>query len=311
MIAEASAAAKAILFGEHAVVYGQPAIAVPISDLRATARFVSRQDTDGLRIVAHDLNRVMPVEPDTVTDALSLIIQLLRKALNIPLPHADIEVTSAIPLASGLGSGAAVGTAVARVFVAGMNRSIADDALNAIIFESEKLFHGTPSGIDNTVIVYERPVYFVREHPIEPLAVGRDFIFVLADTGISAPTHASVGDVRALVENQPDEYKPLISAIGDIAARARSAIAAGDIAETGRLMRENHRLLQRLTVSSAELDTLVDAAISAGATGAKLSGGGRGGNMLALVTPEISNRVQEALLSAGAVATYATMVRST
>ena len=170
-----------------------------------------------------------------------------------------------------------------------------------MVYEVEKVYHGTPSGIDNTVIVYERPVYFVRNQPIEWPAIGMPLLFLVADTGVSAPTHLAVTDVRKLYETSHSDTPLVIDSIGQVVIAIRQAIESGDVYKLGSLMTENHRLLQRLTVSSVDLDTLVDAALSAGAVGAKLSGGGRGGNMIALVFADHVDDVKDALLRAGAV----------
>jgi mevalonate kinase len=123
---------------------------------------------------------------------------------------------------------------------------------------------------------------------------------VIADTGISAPTKESVGDVRSLWMKDKSRWETVFDQIGDISLRARHAIEVGKPELLGELMNENHALLQKLTVSSPELDGLVDAAREAGAVGAKLSGGGRGGNMIALVEPEKAETVSRSLKEAGA-----------
>jgi mevalonate kinase len=183
-----------------------------------------------------------------------------------------------------------------------------DEEVNAFAYEIEKLHHGTPSGIDNTVVTYARPVYFVRGQPIETFRVARPFTIVIADTGISAPTKESVGDVRRLWRNDPSRWETVFDKIGEISFTARRAIEAGKPELLGELMDENHELLQKLTVSSRELDALVEAARRAGALGAKLSGGGRGGNMIALVEPEKAETVSSSLREAGAKQTIHTQV---
>ncbi len=307
MSTEYSAPAKAILLGEHAVVYGQPAIAVPVSGLRAYASF--QPNGSGLRIASGDL--VIPVDIDTesVDHALALTARLVLKTLNAPPPSVTISIRSDIPIASGLGSGAAVSTALARALCAAVGQTLDDKALNAVIYEVEKIHHGTPSGIDNTVIVYERPVYFQRGKPIATLSIGKPFALLIADTGKSASTKEAVAGVRELYERDTAGTQPLLNEIGLLVQRARAVIERGDLVALGHLMAANHAQLQRFTVSSPELDTLVKAAQDAGALGAKLSGGGRGGNMIALVTPETVAAVEAALCAAGAVRVFPTEVR--
>ena len=303
-----SAPAKVILFGEHAVVYEQPAIAVPVSSLRASATY--EPATHGLTIHAIDLNKVLPVDvgDEVVDDALIATARKVLEQLHSPPPKANVKLQSTIPMASGLGSGAAISTALARTLIAALDKTTSQEALNDIVYEIEKIHHGTPSGIDNTVIVYEKPVYFIRNQPIETLAIGKPFTLIIGDTGQGALTKVAVGDVRKLVEADPVKMQPVLDEIGSISQQARAAIESGEITALGPLMLRNHTLLQQLTVSSPELDTLVQAAMDAGAIGAKLSGGGRGGNMIALVQPETSEKVQQALLKAGAVRAFITTV---
>ena len=151
-----SASAKAILFGEHAVVYGQPAIAVPVSGLRAFASV--RPNSSGLRIASGKLDIPVDIDAESVDNALALTARLVLKELRLPPPSVTISIRSDIPIASGLGSGAAVSTALARALCAQLDRVLDESSLNRLVYEVEKIHHGTPSGIDNTVIVYERPV---------------------------------------------------------------------------------------------------------------------------------------------------------
>lgn len=297
-----SASAKIILLGEHAVVYGQPAIAVPFPALTATAHTTDAPPGDGLTILARDVGRVLRVHLDDETpdNALTYAAQLALHALNARPPDLSIEIRSTIPIGSGFGSGAAVTTALIRSLSAALGHLLEGEALNTLVYEVEKMHHGTPSGIDNTVIVFGRPVYFVRGQTPEPFPVGRALHFLVSDSGVSASTRETVGDVRRLVESEPERYGGHIEAIGQIVREARACLEAGDATALGALMIQDHDLLRSLTVSSDLLDRLVDAALGAGALGAKLSGGGRGGNVIALVPPEHAGRVAAALRGAGA-----------
>jgi len=304
----ASACGKAILFGEHAVVYGRPAIAIPILDLRVIAMVIS--NGDGLWIDAPDLGERYSVDPARTDDPLALAVQLALQHADVGMNQSFIvRVESELPVGRGLGSSAAVSAAIVRAVARHFGYELSPAEVSALVYETEVLQHGTPSGIDNTVIAYEQPVYFVRGQPIERFTVREPLHLVLGDTGVMTPTRETVGDVRAAWEQDREHYEALFDAIGAVVDEAREAIARGDHAEVGRLMDENHALLRELRVSSPELDHLVAAARNAGALGAKLSGGGRGGNMIALVTPETVDAVAEALGDAGAVAVFTTMVR--
>ncbi|MGB7342267.1 MAG: mevalonate kinase [Phototrophicaceae bacterium] len=302
-----SASAKVILFGEHAVVYNQPAIAIPVSDLRAFAEVESVGGA--FQIIARDLNnRIITFVGD---EPLVQVVQLTLEALNVPTPDISMVVRSDIPIASGLGSGASISTAIVRELLKHFDEQLPNDAINEIVYEVEKMHHGTPSGIDNTVIVYERAIYFVRNQPIEPIQIHTPLRLIIADTGKTALTKDSVGDVRRLYENDKDRIVPVLEKIGRITVDARNALETGAVEKLGQLMTVNHKLLQQLTVSSPELDKLVDSAVHAGALGAKLSGGGRGGNMIALVDEATEALISEALLDAGAVRLFKTTLEQT
>lgn len=311
---EATAPAKFIVLGEHAAVYGQPAIAAPVSSLRAYATVSPNAlALRGLHIAADDLNQLLPVQIDSddVQSSLELVARLILRQLRLPPPDLTIHLHSDIPPASGLGSGAAVATAVARALLAALGAEMPLAVLNEIIFQGEAIYHGTPSGIDNTVIVYEQALYFIKDRPVERLTIGGRLDFMIADTGISASTKIAVGDVRRLVDADPNAVNPVLERIGEIVVRGRDAIERGDRTTLGALMNANQAELQHLTVSSPELDHLIDAALAAGAAGAKLSGGGRGGNMIALVREETAQAVTAALTRAGAVRVFSTSLHPT
>jgi mevalonate kinase len=308
MTISASAPAKIILFGEHAAVYGKPALAVPLPDLRVTATVLPHiKQKSGLWIHALDLGQEIVIEdvetvlrqdtPHPLALAAALILQMLGK----PTPEVFIQIESQIPIASGLGSGAAISAAVVRSLAKLFDIALDLAVINEIVYQTEKFFHGNPSGIDNSVIVYERAVYFIREQPLEFIHIAAPFELVIADTGVRAPTHIAIRRVRELYDSNMPLVSAVLDEIGAIAVQARQIIETGQTEALGVLMSRNHVLLQQLAVSSPELDMLVDAALAAGAVGAKLSGGGMGGNMIALVSQDNRERVLAELRRTGAV----------
>jgi len=307
----ATAPGKIILFGEHAVVYGRPAIAVPVNQVRARATVVAtpREAPGTIRLQALDIGldtNYGDLPPD---HPLAYAIHLVLETIGLKeAPACVIRVTSSIPLASGMGSGAAVTVALMRALAAFLGHPLPDERVNHLTYDVEKLYHGTPSGIDNTVVTYAKPVFFTRGEDPQMLTVPQPFTIVIGDTGIPCSTAITVGDVRDALQEQPEEYEPVLDEIGEIGDQARSAIEAGGVGELGQLMVSNQRLLQQLNVSSPELERLIQAAMGAGALGAKMSGGGRGGNMIALVEPDITDKITEALQASGAVRTITTVV---
>ncbi len=305
----ASAPGKIILFGEHAVVYGQPAIAVPVRQVQAKAIVLARPGQAGIQIHAPEIALDSPLQNLPIEDAIGQAIHLTLQALKVTNPPGfSIKISSTIPLAAGMGSGAAVSVAIIRAVAAFLGRSLPDETVNQIAFEVEKLHHGTPSGIDNTVITYQKPVFFIKGQPIQTFTPRYPLTFVIGDTGISSPTSVTVGDVRRAYQENPERYQMLFNACGVIAHNAYGSIQEGRNVTLGPAMNDNHLILSEMGVSCPELDNLVETARSAGAYGAKLSGGGRGGNMIALVDPSQAEKIASALKAAGAVRTIITQI---
>jgi len=307
-VTTSSAPGKIILFGEHAVVYGRPALAVPVTQVQATAT-VSENSRGGVMIEAPNINLSADLSSLPSDHPLVFVINSVFSTLKISNPPAcTVYLQSTIPIASGLGSGAAVSVAIIRALSGFLGKPLPDEKVNLLAFEAEKLYHGTPSGIDNTVVTYAKPVYFILKKPIKTFHVGAPFTIMIGGTGISAPTKDSVGSVRKLWQADKPRWEKVFTRVGEIVWNARQAIERGDVAELGRLMDANHALLQEMTVSCVELDDLVEAARKSGALGAKLSGGGHGGNMIALVEKDNAPAVARALSSAGAKRTILTQV---
>lgn len=307
MAAMYSAPGKLILAGEHAVVYGQPAIAMPLQALRATVSAEAAAIGAGLTVHAPDLGAVWRLRAHA---PLSDLAERALRFLDVAEPDATLTISSAIPIASGMGSGAAVGAALVRALAGLAGRELDAAAVSGLVYESERAFHGTPSGIDNTVVAYERPIIFQRQPAgppaITPLAVGGPWHFLVADTGVASETRAVVGDLRRRWQADPAHYEALFASVGGLVRRIEAGLLGGDGAALGGLLNENQELLRTMGVSSADLDRLVAAALAAGAWGAKLSGGGWGGVMLALVERRAAAAVAKELLAAGATRVWPT-----
>lgn len=303
----ASAPGKIILFGEHAVVYARPAIAVPVFQVRAEAT-VEPSHAESVEIDATDLARRYALRDAPSDDPIATIIRLTCARLGVEPKDFSIRIRSTIPVARGLGSGAAVSVAVARALAECFGRALPREEMSALAYEVEKLHHGSPSGIDNTVIAFAQPVYFNRGKPIESFRVARPFTIAIADTGVAAPTKIAVGDVRRAWEADRARYEVLFDQIGAMARDARVAIEHGDVEALGPLMNANQALLCEMGVSSPEIEKLVAAAVGAGARGAKLSGAGRGGNVIALADEVTQDKVERAMMDAGAARVIVTKV---
>jgi mevalonate kinase len=303
-VTEAYAPGKIILVGEHAVVYGRPAVAVPVHQVQAHATVEVGDAGQGIVVVASNLGRTVVIgqgEVDSEMVPLQAMVLGVLRYLGVGLDHdLTITVNSTIPIARGLGSGAAVSTAMARALALHFSVQLSPEEVSQLVYEVERFHHGTPSGVDNTVIAYEHPVYFVRGKVLKTFPVGRPLRLVIADSGIASSTKAVVEWVREAWEQSPDLYEDLFDSVGSISRAARRAMEMGDAESLGRRMDENHQLLQDMGVSSPQLDALVEAARRGGALGAKLSGAGRGGNVIALVRADTRDAVEGALTSQGA-----------
>lgn len=307
----ATAPAKIILFGEHAVVYQRPAIAVPVSQVQARAVVLPDLKAPAGRvwIQAPDIQLDSSLDDLPEANPIASLVRLFQAHYALDhLPACIMRISSSIPLAAGMGSGAAISVACLRALSAFIGAPLPIEQVSALAYEIEKLYHGTPSGIDNTVVAYGKPVYFVRGAPIEILSLRKPFTLVIGDTGIHSPTSRPVEAVRRAWLADRAHFDSLFDRAGEIARAARSLLESGEPDRLGSLMNENHSLLVEMGVSSPELDRLVRSARDAGALGAKLSGGGWGGNMIALAQPDQAEQVAAAVRASGAVHTLITHV---
>jgi len=296
---EASGYGKTILFGEHFVVYGIPSIAAAISS--KTTATAAKDKAPGVKI--DDRRPETPGYKKEKSGQQTQSLALMLKAMGIN-PDEPIKITLAGDLvaASGMGASAASCVAMTRALASYMNRPMTDEEINAVAFEGEKGYHGTPSGVDNSVSTFGGLIWFKKGQPniIEKINVKDLMEIIIADTGLTTDTAKAVEGVRQRKEAEPERYGKLFKSAEDLAARARKALEAYDLRETGRLMSENHRLLQQIGVSCKELDRLVDVALKNDAFGAKMTGSGLGGNIVAL-TPgkELQEKVAKAIEKEG------------
>jgi len=308
-VISSSACAKLILLGEHAVVYGKPALAIPFSGLRV--RCVVEPWINGpagtMHIRARELQLKQPLQALPEDNFLHKAVELVLAELGVyQTPTCKLAIYSDIPISAGLGASAAIAVATMRALSTFLGHPLEKETLNRLAFETEKLMHGNPSGIDNTVIVYEQAILFRKGEPIEFVYPSINLHFLIADSGIKKATAETVAYLAMQRERDPQSVEAAIAEIGKISLLGKKAFEQGDLIALGEAMDADQALLAQLDLSCEALDELIIAARQAGALGAKLTGGGKGGNMLALVTPETQEAVRKALLSAGAVRVYQT-----
>jgi len=288
---------KVILFSEHFVVHGVPGI---VSAIDSTVDAEVKKIIEGIT-VKDERKGAKDYTIKKKTQQKESIERML-KTMGIDPEKASLEIWLGgnLPSFSGIGASAASSVAIARAVAEEFEMDLSDEKINKIAYEAEKAYAGTPSGIDNTAATYGGLIWFKRNlsggpDTIEKLSIRKPVEIIIGNTGIVADTKEMVAGVAARKKRNPEKYNPLFKQAEDLAFTARKALEEFDLRKVGKLMNENHRLLQKIEVSCKELDYLVNLAREHGAFGAKLTGGGGGGCMTAL-TP--GKELQEAVATA-------------
>lgn len=313
LLGEGSAGGKVILLGEHAVVYGHPAVAVGL-DRGVTVRVEEAQD--GPRLDAPHWNVAVPLTDAEGARPLSIALERVRKAVAPQLTRFVLRADDRLPLGAGLGSSAALTVAVARALSAAVGVPLTTATLMDVVQRAEQVFHGNPSGVDQACVVHGGLIRFQRNaqapHRVEPIALARPVTLVVALMRAHWGTKEAVEALRQRRERQPRTVNLLMAELGALATDGVAALNAGDLAALGEQMDLAHGILHALGVSSDDLDILVRQGRALGALGAKLTGAGVGGATVMVTDgdPERTRRVVLGLRAHGAQAFSMVVQRS-
>ena len=276
---------KIILIGEHAVVYGYPAISLPLLEVEVTCRVVPA--TTPWRLFEED--------------TLSMAVYASLEYLNIKDAYIRCQIDSAIPEKRGMGSSAAISIAAIRAVFDYYQAELPDDVLEILVNRAEMIAHMNPSGLDAKTCLSDQPIRFIKNVGFEELAMDLSAYLVIADTGVYGHTREAI----QVVESKGKEALPFLYALGELTQQAEEAIKARDAVMLGDILTKAHGNLKEIGVSSLEADALVETALQHGALGAKMSGGGLGGCIIALVADyHQAQDLAERLEEKGAVQTW-------
>ena len=276
---------KIILIGEHAVVYGYPAISLPLLEVEVTCKVVPAESPWRL------------YEEDT----LSMAVYASLEYLAIKEACIRCVIDSAIPEKRGMGSSAAISIAAIRAVFDYYQVDLPHDVLEILVNRAEMIAHMNPSGLDAKTCLSDQPIRFIKNVGFTELEMALSAYLVIADTGVYGHTREAI----QVVQNKGKDALPFLHALGELTQQAEDAISQKDAEGLGQILSQAHFHLKEIGVSSPEADSLVETALSHGALGSKMSGGGLGGCIIALAdnlthAQELAERLEEK----GAVQTW-------
>ncbi len=268
---------KVILFGEHFVVHGAPAIAAGIQN----AAIVEIKKAEKNNIITKQ-----KVVPELSLDAIQKVLDVMGVK-----DKYNVYLEGDLPTYGGLGSSAAFCVGLVRAVAEEKGIVLTDEEVNRYAYEGEKAFHGNPSGIDNVMATYGGIILFRKsrgESFFEKINPGKQLDIVIGFTGKLSATRKMIEKVKKFKEEDEFQWTQLMDQVSDLVFRGRNAIEKGKIEEIGKLINENQVLLSEIGVSDELNNEMVKIMLDAGALGAKLTGGGGGGCCIALVRDKIA-----------------------
>ncbi|MFL2028936.1 mevalonate kinase [Loigolactobacillus zhaoyuanensis] len=294
--------AKIILIGEHAAVYGKPAIVVPLTAVKLTAVTTAIEQGQLIESTYY----TGPLERSIKSFAgIRKLIQTILARLNQRQANFKMTITSEIPAERGMGSSAATAIAVIRSLYSFFGQKINRAMLLELANVAEKITHGDPSGMDAATTSATAPIWFVKGQASYNLPINLDGNLVIADSGIRGQTGPAVATVRERMADFPQETAVFMDQLAELATSTRNAIASQQLAQVGQNFTSAQLILQTLGVSNQTIDHLVFVAQRNGSLGTKLTGGGRGGCIIALTADQANtDRLLAALRAEGVTQTW-------
>lgn len=296
------AVGKVILMGEHSVVYGEPALSLPF--FAAQTKVLVEESLGEVEIACSFYEGPLGKSQETLL-GIKTLIETLVEDLGKEVRDFKLDISTSIPLERGMGSSAAVAVAITRGLYHYFDREPSRDDLIKYTDISEKIIHGNPSGLDAATIIGERSLFYIKDQDFQPFDFSLDAYLVVADSGQLGKTREAVAGVAELMEEEAEQTKTILTRLGDLARESKDYLVRGRSRDLGQAMIEGQLLLGQLGVSNTSLDSLVARALREGSLGAKLTGGGLGGSMIALAPDRvIAERVSQGLLDQGARETW-------
>lgn len=304
-LSHASAPGKTILTGEHSVVYGHGAVAMPVIERRLHAYIHAASPGYGTVIASEQMQAVARLgRSSDPLPALSGALQAVLDLAGHPgIPDWMVCLRGNIPVAGGMGSSAAAACALVRAVGDALATPISNEEVNRIVLASEVVQHGNPSGVDNAVVVWEQPVWFERTTGPSRMQITTEATFLLADTGVRASTAEAVAGVAARRRANVRDYDQWLREMGSVSLAVKDALVAGSVDNLADLLNRNQEYLRRIGVSHPACERLIEAALAGGASAAKVSGAGLGGLVLILCASDRQAELASCLEQAGAVDT--------
>mgnify|MGYP001032775863 CR=1 FL=1 len=270
---------KVILIGEHSVVYHKPAIALPLKDLKVET-YITKSNED---ITIDSIFYQGFLKNASNLEGIKALVLATHLFLNKKPEKIHIKIDSKVPEKRGLGSSAAVSVSVVRALFDYYKEKLTLETLKKLTHQAEIIHHIDPSGLDAETVLSEEAIFFVKYQAIEKIEVKLNGVLLVADTGIHGHTKDAVSNVKKLLTENEPKVRSYMDELENLTLQAKMFIKTQEIEKLGKTLTKAHQILDKLEISNQTLNDLVDLALKNHALGAKLTGGGKGGSMIALM----------------------------